>query len=339
MLILSNCLTERADEGCLKVANNLIKRLRKQLDGVTVASYGRRSPEADVHLKLNKLLLNCSLRAVIKKHSGQVLYVPFPARPIATALRVFVLSRYCKKGLKVLLTMNEPLGTVEKMLYRMSGAEYVVLSKTSWDFWAGIVGEERVTYLKTGVDTRKFCPVCDTRKKELKAKYGFDTERPVVLHVGHLNRGRNVAKLIEIAPAYQVLLVTSTLTKDEQDSALREELLEKPNIRIISDYIADIQEIYQLADVYFFPVLESGHCIDVPLSCLEAAACDLNVITTAYGEMREFKGKNGFFFLDSLEPERINEMIETALSHGEAHSREAVLDYDWENGISLLAGN
>lgn len=335
MIILTNCLTEIADEGCLKVANSLVKRIKAAEPGVTVVSYERRSESTDRYLELNKFLLNKSLFRLLRRQREPVLYIPFPAKPFSTAVRVFVLSLGCRKGLRVLITMNVPMGIFAKVLYKLSGAKFLVLSEESETLYRNALGSGRVTRVQTGVDTKRFCPTVPEQAEKLKEKYGFDREKPLVLHVGHLTRGRNVEQLMKISDRFQKLLVTSTLTKNEQDLSLREEL-ERAGITVMDTYIPDIQEIYQMADVYFFPVLESGHCIDVPLSCLEAAACDKPVVTTYYGEMKALEGASGFYFLDSLEPEYINAALEKAVSENQLNTRQAVLRYDWNTAVAIL---
>ena len=129
--------------------------------------------------------------------------------------------------------------------------------------------------------------------------------------------------------------MTSTLTKEEADQNLRQELLARSNIRIIDQYIPHIEEVYQLADVYFFPVVESGHCIDVPLSCMEAASCGKPVVTTSYGEMRQLIDREGFYRLDDFSAEVINKTIATAMAGG-CYCGARVADYDWNNAISCF---
>lgn len=335
MLILTNCLTDIVDEGCLKVANSLVKRVKAAEPDMTVVSYERSSPLTDHYLELNKFLLNRQLFQLVWKRKEPVLYIPFPAKPFSTAVRVFVLSLICRHSLRVLSVMNVPMGILAKMLYRASGAKFHVLSKESDELYRNMLGARRVIRLQTGVDTLRFCPVAREQASQLKEKYGFDREKPIVLHVGHLNRGRNVEQMMKISDRFQKLLVTSTLTKNEQDLSLRKEL-ESAGITVMDTYIPDIQEIYQMADVYFFPVQESGHCIDVPLSCLEAAACDKPVVTTYYGEMKAFEGETGFYFLDSLETEHINAALERAISENRQNTRQAVLCYDWNTAVATL---
>ena len=337
MLILSNGLTDVVDEGYLKVANSLVKRMKAKNPNITVVSYERKSALTDCYLDLNKLFLNRKLISLIRRKKESILYIPFPAKMIATALRIVMLSLFKRGDLKVLLVMTGKMNWLSKVLMKISGANLIVLSKDTEHFYKGFLKEKRVRYLKTGVDTQKFVPVSKEKQTELKVKYGFDPNRPIVLHVGHLNRGRNVGELMKLDPQYQVLLVTSTLTKDEQDLALKQELLACENVKIIDSYLPNIEEIYQMSDVYFFPVLKSCQCIDVPLSCLEAAACNKPIVTTDYGEMKAFKGKEDFYFLDFFDEISLNETVQKALAQKNANTRASVLEYDWDcAGLYLL---
>lgn len=333
MLILTNGLTDVVDEGFLKVANSLVKRLKSVCQDVEIVSYERQSEITDKFIYPNKFMSNKCIRDVCKRHD-RVLYIPFPTKKWVMALRVFLLSQF-SKNLNVVLVLKSPINFVAKVLLKYSKAKIIVFSKEAFDFYSKIVGQRQVIYLKTGVDTQKFIPVSNERMVELKNKYGFLPNKKVILHVGHLNEGRNLRQLMKIEEEHQVLLVTSTLTKDEADEKLKKDLLSKSNIKIIDEYIPHIEEIYQLSDLYFFPVVENGHCIDVPLSCMEAAACNKPVITTKYGEMKELEGKESFYFIESFHQKEINRLINAATS-SKSNSRKAVLDYDWNNATSFF---
>lgn len=335
MLILSNGLTDRPDEGFLNVANSLVKRIKKAAPDTLVVSYERRSAVTDRFFALNKCLLNRSLFSLLRRERGRVLYIPFPAKTIATALRLFVLSLMVGKRVWALLVMKSEYGFAARLLLRLSGVQVLALSAEAADFYRTILPPERVTRLRAGVDCKRFTPVSAECKRALKEQYGFNPDRPVVLHVGHLNRGRGVGELLKLDSRYQVVLVTSTLTASEQDAALREQLTERDNIRLITEYLPRIEEIYQLSDVYFFPTVEACRCIDIPLSCMEAAACGVPVVTTAYGEMKAFVGKEGFWYIPSFAADVLNTTVEQALGDG-GNPREAVLAYDWDNAVSFL---
>lgn len=336
MLVLTNCLSDTPDEGCVKVASSLVSRMKQNKTSIQVASYERNSRLADVHLKTNKLLFSPRLAALVWKQHKSLLYIPFPARAISNALRVLMLSLYSDRRVRVLITMQAEETRLTRFLYRLCGTSFILLSQSAADYYARIVGKEKAVYLRTGVDLERFSPVTEEEKRALKQSYGLDPDRKVILHAGHLKKGRNIEQLLKIDPAHQVLLVASTLTKAEQDVDLRERLLTAPNIRIIDTYLPHIEEIYQLADAYFFPVQDKSYCIDVPLSCLEAAACNLPLVTTHFGTMREFDGHEGFVFLDDFTPQAINAALEQALSLPAINTRESVAAYDWTYAAKSL---
>ncbi len=331
MLILTNCLIKNSDEGCVNVAYNLIKRMKQAVSNVKVVSYERTSDLTDVQMELNKLMLSIPLFKLLRKEK-EVLYIPFPAKMISTALRIWILSRFCKK-LSVLISMHDDIDRFSKFLLKNSKADLIVLSGSAYVDFADAVGN-RVKRIKTGVDTKKFVPIEQSEKQELRKKYGIPESAKVVLHVGHLNEGRNIGQMLNLSDEYFIILVTSTLTKNEQNSDLKQCFLNRKNTMLIDKYIEHIEEIYQLSDLYFFPVVESGHCIDVPLSILEAASCGIPVLTTEYGEAKAFKDKDGFTFISSFE--NVNELANKAINAKTDKIRESVLEYDWNNAIDFL---
>jgi glycosyltransferase involved in cell wall biosynthesis len=178
-------------------------------------------------------------------------------------------------------------------------------------------------------------PASKQEKAQLKEKYGIPKDKIVVLHVGHLNSGRNVQQLLKLDDRFHALLVVSTLTADAREESLREQFLLKENATLIEDYIPDIQEIYQLSDVYLFPVMERGRCIDVPLSAMEAAACNVPVVATPFGELKELMGLNGFYEIESFEKDALQERLITAVTE-EKQPRANVLAYDWNTSVKRL---
>ena len=332
MLILTNCLIKNADEGCVNVAYNLIKRIKTAVSNVKVISYERTSELTDVQMELNMLMLSIPLIKLLRKEK-KVLYIPFPAKMKATAVRIWMLSRFCK-DLSVLISMHDNIDTFSGLLLKNSKAKLIVLSESAYKDFSAVVGN-RVSYIKTGVDTKKFTPVEQNTKLSLRKKYNIDESAKVILHIGHLNEGRNIQQLLNLSDEYFVVLVTSTLTKNEQDKQLKDAFLKRENTLLIDDYVEHIEEIYQLSDLYLFPVIESGHCIDVPLSVLEAASCGIPVLTTDYGEIKAFKNKEGFSYISSFE--NLNELVNSAINEKTNNIRNAVLDYDWNNAIDFLS--
>jgi glycosyltransferase involved in cell wall biosynthesis len=334
MIILTNCLQETVDEGCLKVAGSLIKRLKKENPETTIITYDRKTEISDVHLSVNKFMLSRKLGKLLRRSKEPVLYVPFSSKMKSMAIRLLVLSLSCRGRLSVIRSIQSPMDGLSKALIKISGAKMIALSHAAWEYYRGQLGE-RVSYLKAGVDTSRFLPASKQEKAQLKEKYGIPKDKIVVLHVGHLNSGRNVQQLLKLDDRFHALLVVSTLTADAREESLREQFLLKENATLIEDYIPDIQEIYQLSDVYLFPVMERGRCIDVPLSAMEAAACNVPVVATPFGELKELMGLNGFYEIESFEKDALQERLITAVTE-EKQPRANVLAYDWNTSVKRL---
>lgn len=336
MIILSDCISSTQDEGCIKVANSLAERIKSAHPEVTVVSYGNRQSDADIRLNLNALFLNRSLKKLLRAKREPLLYIPFASNTLASTARLLVLSVWNRGRVNVLFTLRHPMNKLSRFFLKLSRAKVITLSGDSFSFYREQIGS-RVTYLKAGVDTQRFHPVSQDEKRTIRKKYGIPADEKVVLHVGHLNQGRNVMSLNELSEEYLGLLVLSTETKNSRDRQIRRELEQKRNIRILDSYIPGIQEIYQLADVYLFPVAEKEACIDVPLSVLEAAACGIPVLCTPYGELKELAESEGFSFppLQDFNNERLNLWVDLAISQN-ISPRASVEVYDWNLAIQKL---
>lgn len=337
MIILSNCLTDTADEGTRKVATSMVRVLKQKKPDTTVITYGSRCSLSDVHLKVNKLLLNRELLRLVSSKKEDILYIPSPAKSLPLAIRLFVLSKAAKKRLFVVLTMPFAVKPLSKKLMQASKARLLTLCEETKQYYAQVLGGS-VRRLCAGVDTQRFCPVSREEKEALRRQYGLPMEKPIVLHVGHLKKGRNVAQLLNLSEKFHGVLVVSPHTADEQDAQLKAQLLEKRNITLLSDYIPQIEQIYQLSDVYLFPVVQEESCIDSPLSAIEAAACGIPVVTTDFGEMKCLLDQEGFYKIRSFAPEQLSGVLEQAIAE-KINPRPAVLAYDWQNAVGALLEN
>jgi glycosyltransferase involved in cell wall biosynthesis len=117
---------------------------------------------------------------------------------------------------------------------------------------------------------------------------------------------------------------------------------------VIDEYTDDIHEIYQAADLYFFPVSIRTGALEFPLSVIEACACGLPVLTTRFGALTEILEDGGGLEWFSRVSE-ITEKIEI-LRNGTVDTQAKVVDLSWErmfdrylsthieNLVSLSAG-
>lgn len=334
MIVLTDCLTGRPDEGCVKVATNLVKRLKQQCPDITVIAYGGGSGLADRNLKLNPLFLNGSLLRLLWRKREPVLYIPFSSNTKAAVLRTWLLVKLTGAEVNVLFALYRPMDRIARSLLRSSQAGVFCLSADAYDAYRDIVGK-RAVLLKTGVDTGHFVPVDTSTKARLRKKFGVHPDKKVLLHVGHLKEGRGLRQLLNAGEGYHVFLVTSPRTKPEQEIPLRGALEGRPNISILDTFLPHIEQVYQMADVYFFPACQPGNCIDLPLSVLEAAACNVPVVAGRCPQMQDFFGKDGFWFTEGSSAGELETLLDRAVALN-GDTRSTALLYDWSNGIRII---
>ena len=331
MVILTDCFKEKLDEGCIKVANSLSKRFKDKKKSYLI-SYGEKTACVDEVVKTDKAFLAGGLYKALAGTKGSILFLPFSSNSKGGIVKTFFLAKKSKRDVFAVFTLRHTMQGWEKSLLRASNAKVITLSKDSYDYFREVVGDKAV-YLKTGIDTKRFKPVSVEEKNRIREKYGLKPEDKVVIHVGHLKEGRNVDKLLSLGKDYKAVLVVSSVT--QKDEALYQKLKEN-NVIIIDSYVENIQEVYQMADVYFFPVEKERNSIDVPLSVLEAAACNIPVVCTRYGELKEFEGRPGFFFLGEVSEETVQKKLNEAIEYKDCNNRDAIMEYDWDNSVNAL---
>lgn len=190
----------------------------------------------------------------------------------------------------------------------------------------------KTRFVPSGVDTNKFKPATEKQKARLRTKYGIPNDQFVVMHVGHIRTARNLKLLAKLqSKDCQVIVVGSLFGGVEK--AVYDKLKAKGCI-VWGRYFNNIEEIYKTADCYVFPTTDERASIGVPLTVLEAMACNLPVITTPFaGLPRIFKAGNGLYFLRNLEelPKILEEVRSLCLkNHTLVKTRKKVLPYSWE---------
>lgn len=187
-----------------------------------------------------------------------------------------------------------------------------------------------VEFLPSGVNLNRFVPTNEINKKKLKKKFNFDEKKPLLLHVGSIRKIRNLESLIEIKKHIdiEILIVGSTSLPIEKN--LLDSLIEN-NLRIMTNYVESIEEIYSMADCYIFPVTINHGAIEIPLSIIEAMSCNLPILTTRFGGVPDiFNEKDGLFYIESNE-EMVKCLKNVLKPNFQVNTRKHVLQYSWEN--------
>jgi glycosyltransferase involved in cell wall biosynthesis len=290
---------------------------------------------ADDRLKANKLYSDEGLYKSIAKGKGNILYIPFASNTLGAAIRTLFLHLKSGKKVTVLFALRWRMNAITKLILGMSKADIITISQDSLEFFEKELSGHTIHNVKLGVDSNVFSSVNEEHKIELRNKYGFPLDKTVVLHVGHLKHGRNVDLFLDVDEEFHVVLVFSSVT--EQDDELRNRLESKANIQIIDDYIKNIEEIYQASDIYVFPIIDENNSIDVPLSVLEAAGCNLKIISTPYKEVAFFEDVPGLKKVSFSHINQINKLLLGLRKQEIVSTRTIAIDYDWSNAVQLVS--
>jgi glycosyltransferase involved in cell wall biosynthesis len=258
-------------------------------------------------------------------------------RPVTSVLFLAKIIKYYLKNVPVVISALQPPSqkSYGKIVFPfLKPTLFLTQSKETEQLltkWGAAV-----EYLPNGIDLYKFDQIDFTQKQKLRIKYGFDQNKYILLHVGHINEGRNLSIFTKLQSQenIQTIIVGSGNSFNFDDSAYNN-LIESGCI-VMRDYFEDIEEIYQLSDCYIFPTTCQEYCIESPLSILEAMACNLPVISTKFGALeRLFSEGDGLLFVNS--PDDFVKLIPKIFNgNNMIKTRDKVSQFSWNNVFTLL---
>ena len=195
----------------------------------------------------------------------------------------------------------------------------------------------KTAFLPNGVDVGRFVPVSEEVKLKLRGKYGIDENKFVVLHIGHITRVRNLEIFREIQKRdnNQVIIIGSPSVRMEKKVFIG---LEREGCLVLRTRVKSIEELYGLSDCYVFPTLKKEGCIELPISIMEAMACNLPVVSTPFGALPGvFSEGDGLIFADN--DADIIDRLEMIKDGGmEVKTRDKVMPYTWDRVAKSLEG-
>ena len=325
--VVGEWLHGHPDEGIHNLAQNLIVQWGKDHTVWTI--------KIGEDLAVNRLFLNLMLRKKLRDIQPDLIFYISPSSAKITALiRAKMLKVYAPQA-KVLVVALQPVtyNRLERQLLPLFVPDGIfVQSPRSKELLQGI--HCPVYFLPSGVDLDRFMPVEADQKKALRKRYGIDDRALVVLHVGHINRNRNIHIFsnIEELEGVQVLLVGSTSTPQDEDLLFE---LTRNKVTVIRDFLPHIEEVYQLTDIYIFPVKSEDAAVGVPLSVLEALACNLPVISTPFGGLPVlFEEGDGIYYYEN--ESKVPELISSVGANSKNCTSEKVKPYSWEKVAQLM---
>jgi glycosyltransferase involved in cell wall biosynthesis len=274
----------------------------------------------------------------LKRSSPEVIH--YISAPTLSSIFILKIGRYiCGANTKTVVSSLYSHGykliknPVKRFLVQTWKPTIILTQSSSLDREFSSLGI-KTKYLPNGVDIDRFAPLPDVKmRKQLREKYALNPDTFIILHVGHITpkRGLAICSLVQKQfRSSQVLIIGSTHFKTDQKLYAN---LENDGCIIWNRYFDHIEELYQLSDCYIFPPSDT---IFLPLSILEAMACNLPVITVKFEGLETFFSEgDGLFFADTID-DFFHCIDQVANKNSSFRTREKIRNFSWNSLITDL---
>ena len=328
ILIVCERLAARDDEGIRNVARALLAALSQGHEVRALTRGHWPDKEEVVHVPMNRFFCNPTLLRNARQFAPDVtLYIPWTSGTPPTFFRGRMLQMATRTPVAIFLSQPYEMEVWQKLVIRRLLPGLVLAMSDNVIRQLAMLGAE-TEFVAAGVDLERFRPPTREEREDTREELGIGPEERFVLHVGHLNRRRlEASEVARIAqhPGHRVIVVGSTSTP--QDPGLVRDL-EAAGVRIVSEFLPEIEKIYGAADVYLFPTRDQRSCIGVPLSVLEALACGLPVVSTRFeGLPRLFPATPFVQFVSG--DAQMDRALAQAPAAGDERARKLVEALDW----------
>jgi len=179
------------------------------------------------------------------------------------------------------------------------------------------------------VDTSRFKPIPPSEKKALRKKLGLPEDAFIALHVGHLRKGRGLTKMMALVDKGITPVIVAAKSTG-MDPGFKKRLVEGKCI-VINEYVPDVESYYQASDCYVFPNESPLMAMNLPLSILEAMACDLPIVSFDFGAISRWYGDVPGVNIVRSDEELISRITDIKEKRPEIATRKAVENNDWGN--------
>jgi glycosyltransferase involved in cell wall biosynthesis len=320
ILLISEALDAPFDEGIKNIVYSTFKQFEDKDNVFLVTKQGNITDNLKViKIRMNKLFYNSDLKSFLKTYKPDIgIYIPIASCSFYSFIRAKMLKViFNKMKVVILCVQHRKYSLMQKFIMEMflKPDFILLLSKSEEPFYLNL--GIKVKVLPPAVDTLKFCPPLKDEKNKIRAEFGIALDKKIILHVGHIKESRNLECFLDIQNQDNIQVIIVSSSTWGEDYELKKKLI-SAGVRIIDDFIPDMSKIYKMSDAYVFPVINKTGATEIPLSILEAMACNLTVITSRYGGLVDFFVEdNGFKYFDTREEllEVIKDLDESNISN------------------------
>ncbi len=326
ILLASEEITNRPREGTLVFLMHLSRFLHREAELTVLHAVGEFDPDIRTIGALSRktLVTGGLLRLARRERFDIVLYVPFSGLTAFGIARSALLRLVTRSPVIAIGLQERAVGRMHAFLSAIAKPDLVLSPAAAVREGLERLGIE-TDFIMPGFDERLFRPASPELRARLKAKYDFPRDRYILLHVGHVKESRNLEALLRYRDWGSDVQPVVKAGEIDPSWAHR---LRMAGIIVIDEYIGEVHELYQASDCYLFPVSSSTGAVEIPLSVIEACACNLPVLATRFGALPEtIREGNGFCFYDRIS--EIQEKI-SSLRLSRPETARKVTEFSWE---------
>lgn len=222
--------------------------------------------------------------------------------------------------------------TIVRFFYKKADL-IVVPAQNILDLLRWVVGNVPTRVIHLGCDTKAFVP--PKSKKEAKEAVGIDPDTVVIGYHGRLGREKDLKTLVRGYVRSSKKRRTKLLVLGEGLASIRK-TLDHPRI-IHHESVDEVLPYLQAMDIYVLTSLTETTC----LSILEAMSCEVPVITTRVGFVKDYikEGRNGLF-IDFQYPHQLAKKIDYLIENpvkrkamGKMGRETVVKLFDWNKTV------
>lgn len=330
VIIIAEDISEPLDEGIKIYSYHFSKHfIDKDAKNTVFSSFPNKALPHIEYLPRNKFFISFSFFKRINSIKQKILiYIPFSSTTLMSFIRMKVVSLWCGSSKTIIVSLQKRKHNyLSKLLIALiKPYAIIVLSRTEIGYYQKL--GLKCFLSPVGVDTNKFTDVNQNKKQELRKKLNLPINNKIVLHVGHINKGRNIDSIRKLlSNGFKIVVIGST--RFESDNELKNKLVKEGYI-FITDYINNIEEYYQSSDIYIFPVQSSTSAMEFPLSVLEAMSCNLPILTTYFGGIETYFSETAWFKYYNDDTEMLTK-AKLLLAAPECKNRDIILrSFSWD---------